>query len=268
MKKIYLILALGAMVAACSPNDNGNEVSGDDTTRYVCDFEGPGWNALIDNPQYNGELLYKQEGYSWYDPCTDLAHAVNNGSYGQYYYCGGMAVSNYCTTDYASATSYMEQLTVYAEAMHSGQNCIVSNGYHSSWSAYGMGDCPVLEFKSAAAYIESVWVANTCYSYTAAIAGLNKDGAKPLTAEQSIWVRATGYTLDAESNEVEGTSLDFYLYKDGKDALNGGWKKWDLSALGKVNKIKFDVQWNGEGGADNFMHPAYFALDDITVVKE
>jgi len=50
--------------------------------------------------------------------------------------------------------------------------------------------------------------------------------------------------------------------------LNGGWKKWDLSSLGKVNKVKFDVQWNGEGGADNFMHPAYFALDDITVVKE
>lgn len=25
---------------------------------------------------------------------------------------------------------------------------------------------------------------------------------------------------------------------------------------------------NGEGGADAFMHPAYFALDDITVVKE
>ena len=268
MKKIYLIFALGAMVAACSPDNNGNEVSGDDTTRYVCDFEGPGWNALIDNPQYNGELLYKQEGYSWYDPCTDLAHAVNNGSYGQYYYCGGMAVSNYCTTDYASATSFMEQLTVYAEAMHSGQNCIVSNGYHSSWSAMGFGDCPSLCFKTEAGCIESVWVANTCYSYTAAIAGLNKDGAKPLTAEQSIWVRATGYTLDAEGNEVEGSSLDFYLYKDGKDALNGGWKKWDLSALGKVNKVKFDVQWNGEGGADNFMHPAYFALDDITVVKE
>ena len=266
MKKIYLILALGAMVAACSPNDNGNEVSGDDTTRYVCDFEGPGWNAIIDNPQYGGDLLYKGENYSWYDPCTDLAHSNSAGGYeyeGVYYYTASafMAVSNYLSTDYAENGSSMEQLTVYGSAMHSGNNCAVCNGYKSTWG----DNRPTLSFRNEAAYIESVWVANTTYFYNVALNG--NDFAKPLATE-SVWVRATGYTLDAEGNEVEGSALDFYLYKEGKDALNGGWKKWDLSSLGKVNKVKFDVQWNGEGGADNFMHPAYFALDDITVVKE
>lgn len=266
MKKIFMILALGAMVAACSPNDNGNEVSGEDTTRYVCDFEGPGWNALIDNPQYNGDLLYKGETYSWYDPCTDLEHSNSAGGYewdGVYYYTASafMAVSNYLSTDYAENGSSMEQLTVYGSAMHSGSNCVVCNGYKST---YG-DNRPTLSFRNEAAYIESVWIANTAYFYNVALNG--NSFAKPLATE-SVWVRATGYTLDAEGNEVEGSSLDFFLYKDGKDALNGGWKKWDLSALGKVNKVKFDVQWNGEGGADNFMHPAYFALDDITVVKE
>lgn len=266
MKKIFLIFALGAMVAACSPDNNGGN-EGDDKNRVTLTFEGDYWNSLIDNAQYNGDLLYKQEGYSWYDEATDLSHSVNGGKYGSYYYMGGMAVSNFYSTDYSTAKTFMEQLTVYAEGAHSGSNCIVSNGYHSSWSAMGYGDCPVLEFKSAATYIESAWVANTCYSYSSAIGGLN-DQTPALTSEQSVWVRATGYTLDAEGNEVEGSSLDFYLYKGGKDALNGGWKKWDLSSLGKINKVKFDVQWNGEGGADNFMHPAYFALDDITVVKE
>lgn len=266
MKKIFLIFALGAMVAACSPDNNGNEVSGDETTRYVCDFEGPGWNALIDNPQYNGDLLYKGETYSWYDPCTDLEHSNSAGGYewdGVYYYTASafMAVSNYLSTNYAENGSSMEQLTVYGSAMHSGSNCVVCNGYKST---YG-DNRPTLSFRNEAAYIESVWIANTAYFYNVALNG--NSFAKPLTTE-SVWVRATGYTLDAESNEVEGSALDFYLYKDGKDALNGGWKKWDLSALGKVNKVKFDVQWNGEGGADNFMHPAYFALDDITVVKE
>ncbi len=266
MKKIFLIFALGAMVAACSPDNNGNEVSGDDTTRYVCDFEGPGWNALIDNPQYNGDLLYKGETYSWYDPCTDLEHSNSAGGYewdGVYYYTASafMAVSNYLSTDYAENGSSMEQLTVYGSAMHSGSNCVVCNGYKST---YG-DNRPTLSFRNEAAYIESVWIANTAYFYNVALNG--NSFAKPLATE-SVWVRATGYTLDAEGNEVEGSALDFYLYKGGKDALNGGWKKWDLSALGKVNKVKFDVQWNGEGGADNFMHPAYFALDDITVVKE
>ena len=32
----------------------------------------------------------------------------------------------------------------------------------------------------------------------------------------------------------------------------------------KVSKVKFDVQWNGNG---EFPHPAYFALDDISVVE-
>lgn len=262
MKKIFLILALGAMAASCSPDNN----DGNNRERVVLTFEGEYWDALIDNPQYGGELLYKNEGYSWYDDATGLSHSVNDGKYGSYYYMGGMAVSNYYSTDYASATTFMEQLTVFASGAHSGNNCIVSNGYHSSWSEMGYGDCPVLEFREGAAYIESAWVANTCYSYASAIGGLN-DQAPALSAEESIWVRATGYTVDSEENETEGSSLDFYLYKAGKAEFSG-WKKWDLSPLGKVNKVKFDVQWSGKGGADGFMHPAYFALDDITVIKE
>ena len=267
MKKIYLILALGAMVAACSPDNGGNNGNdGAGTTRITLDFEGDYWNALIDNAQYGGDLLYKGENYSWYDEATNLEHTNIASGYewdGVYYYTASafMAVSNYLSTDYAANGSSMEQLTVYGSAMHSGGNCVVCNGYKSS---YG-DNRPTLSFRNEVAYIESVWIANTTYFYNVAING--NDFAKPLTSE-SVWVCATGYTLDAEGNEIEGSALDFFLYKDGKDALNGGWKKWDLSSLGKVNKVKFDVQWNGEGGADAFMHPAYFALDDITVVKE
>lgn len=265
MKKIFFALALGAMVAACSPNDNGNEGGGDEKNRVTLDFEGDYWTSLIDNQQYGGDLLYKGATYSWYDEATDLEHANIAGGYeweGVYYYTASafMAVSNYLSTDYTENGSSMEQLTVYGSAMHSGSNCVVCNGYKSS---YG-DNRPTLSFHNDAAYIESVWVANTTYFYNVALNG--NDFAKPLTTE-SVWVRATGYTLDAEGSEVEGSSLDFYLYKAGKAAFEG-WSKWNLSALGKVNKIKFDVQWNGEGGADAFMHPAYFALDDITVVKE
>ena len=266
MKKIFMILALGAMVTACSPENNGNEGTGDGKIRVTLDFEGDYWTSLIDNLQYGGDLLYKGENYSWYDEATNLEHTNIASGYewdGVYYYTASafMAVSNHLSTDYENQGSSMEQLTVYGSAMHSGNNCVVCNGYKST---YG-DNRPTLSFRNEAAYIESVWVANTTYFYNVALNG--NDFAKPLTTE-SVWVCATGYTFDAEGDEVEGSSLNFYLYKDGTDALNGGWKKWDLSSLGKVNKVKFDVQWNGKGGADGFMHPAYFALDDITVVKE
>ena len=259
MKKIFMILALGAMVAACSPN-NGNEDDG--RTRVTLDFEGEKWNALIDNPQYNGELLYKQEGYSWYDEATDLYSTVNELWYTAAYWNGGLAISNYYTTDYTTTTSFMQQLTVLTEGAHSGNNCVVHNGYKCDM----MGDArSVLQFKTEAGFIESMWVAHTGYSYNSA--KLGNDMATPLTAEQSIWIEAKGYTIDAEGNEVESNAVTLYLYENGAASFSG-WKKWDLSSLGKVNKVKFDVQWNGEGGADKFMHPAYFALDDITVVKE
>lgn len=262
MKKLFLFLALGAMVVSCSPSDDRGGCLDDGKERVTLDFEGAYWDALIDNPQYNGELLYKQEGYSWYDEATDLYSTVNELWYTAAYWNGGLAVSNYYTTDYTTATSFMEQLTVFTEGAHSGNNCIVSNGYACEM----MGDArSILQFKTEAGFIESAWVAHTAYSYSSAVQG--NDMADALTAEQSIWIEAKGYTLDAEGNEVEGSAVTLYLYENGKASFSG-WKEWNLSALGKVNKVKFDVQWNGEGGSDKFMHPAYFALDDITVVKE
>ena len=264
MKKILFVLVLTALSVSCTSDQNGGD-EGDVKNRVTLTFEGDYWNSLIDNPQYGGDHLYKGETYSWYDAATDLEHTNIAGGYewgGVFYYTSSafMAVSNYLSTDYAENGSSAEQLTTYGSAMHSGSNCVVCNGYKSS---YG-DNRPTLSFRSEAAFIESVWVANTTYLHNVALNG--NDFAMPLSNE-SIWVRATGYTLDAEGNEVEGSSLDFYLYKEGK-VLFEGWSKWVLTALGKVKKVKFDVQWNGEGGADNFLHPAYFALDDITVVKE
>ena len=58
MKKIFLILALGAMVASCTPDNNGGN-EGNGKNRVTLTFEGDYWNSLIDNAQYNGDLLYK-----------------------------------------------------------------------------------------------------------------------------------------------------------------------------------------------------------------
>ena len=260
MKKILFVLVLTALSVSCTSDQNGGD-EGDVKNRVTLTFEGDYWNSLIDNPQYGGELLYSATPYFWYDEATNLEHQAGNTEWGGAYYPSAwMGVSNHLSTDYTSFATVQSQLTVYASAMHSGNNCLVCNGYKSSWG----DDRPTITFREEESYLESVWVANTTYLCGEAL--LDEGFASKLTTE-SIWVRATGYSLDRAGNEVEGTSLDFYLFEEGKLAFSE-WKKWDLTALGKVNKVKFDVQWNGVGGADNFLHPAYFALDDITVIKE
>lgn len=258
MKKILSILVFALAVVSCTPDEN---IVGGGATRTVLTFEGEEWNALIDTPQYGGELLYSATPYFWYDEATDLEHQASNSEWsGAYYPSAWIGVSNYLSTDYASFATSQSQLTVYASAMHSGSNCVVCNGYKSSW-----GDSrPTISFRNGAAIVESAWVANTTYLCGEA---LLDGGFAPKLTSESIWVRATGYTLDGAGNEVEGSSLDFYLFEEGKVAFSE-WKEWNLSALGKVDKVKFDVQWNGAGGADNFLHPAYFAIDDIAVIKE
>ncbi|MCS3024912.1 DUF4465 domain-containing protein [Bacteroides xylanisolvens] len=43
------------------------------------------------------------------------------------------------------------------------------------------------------------------------------------------------------------------------------WTKWDLSALGKVVKIDFNVTLGSNDNGYGFSQPAYFAYDDVAV---
>lgn len=236
----------------CAPEHSNHTVK-----RYLCNFEGAYWSALVDSPQYMGNLLYSETPYSWYDEKTDLASDSTNSEYdGVYYWGNGTALSNYFTTDYNSASTFMEQLTVCTEGAHSGSNCIVCTGYYSSNGDFR----PSIYFKNRRGFIESMWVANTTYLCSVAENGYRM--AEALADNQSIWIEAEGFTIE-DGKEVSAGISNFYLYKDGKPAFKG-WKKWYVTSLPMVDKIKFNLKWNGDG--DN-PYPAYFALDDITVVR-
>lgn len=75
---------------------------------------------------------------------------------------------------------------------------------------------------------------------------------------QDVLIHATGY--DAAGKETGTVTMTFA----SKDKLIKEWTKWDLSSLGKVAKVRFNMT----GGPDNgygFSMPAYYALDDITI---
>ena len=99
-------------------------------------------------------------------------------------------------------------------------------------------------------------VNSTCYFLSVAAKG--NALAPALEEGQDVLIHATGY--DAAGKETGTVTMTFA----SKDKLIKEWTKWDLSSLGKVAKVRFNMT----GGPDNgygFSMPAYYALDDITI---
>ncbi len=224
------------------------------------------WSDLIDSPQYGGMMLYGDSGYgmdepyTWWDKGnTELKHEMCM-AYGMYcYWGGGHAISNYSSTD-LSQGDYAHQLMVYGAAGHNGSaNFAVHFGYQDN-SPYNMSETlPAFEFGDGSEHvIESIWIMNTVYAMNCYISG------NGLTAKigPDDWVKlvATGY--DAAGNKTG--EVTFYTC-DGPDRIVRDWTRWDLTALGKVAKVEFNVTGSSDNGA-GFSQPAYFAYDDVTVL--
>ena len=238
---------------------------------------GNDWTSLIDDPQYGGKLLYGEgngfssleEAYTWADANnTWLTSTLCNG-YGSWcYWSGGHAVSNYATGDIADYGGYTTQLTIYKKGVsgltrtgggHNGSdNFAVHYGYMDG-SQYNMTEVlPSISFADGEArVIDSMYVTTTTYLLNCCING------NDLTANigENDWVKlvATGY--DANGEKTGETEL--YLVNGPKNIVMD-WTKWDLSGLGKVQKVEFNVTGSSDNGA-GFSQPAYFAYDDVIV---
>lgn len=80
-------------------------------------------------------------------------------------------------------------------------------------------------------------------------------------AGKDDWVKLVAIGYDEDGKEV-ATRPEFYLVGAEGNILE--WTKWDLSALGKVVKIDFNVTGSNDNGY-GFSQPAYFAYDDVAV---
>lgn len=233
---------------------------------YLLDYCGKNvsrWSDLVDSPQYGGPMLYNDYSsapYYWYDENnTGLFSELN---FGGPFWMGGEVISNYYDPDF-EGKNYTEQLTVSVKGGAAGAgghnrsaNFAVHNGHEDYFSQGRTGN---LHFADGVArIIDHMYVTNISYGLNSLVYG---DGFNQ-PAGETTWIKilATGY----DGNDEETGAAEFYLYKDGK-AVNE-WSKFDLSSLGEVVKVVFNIFGSEDmTGAYGLNFPAYFAYDDIAV---
>lgn len=268
MKKLLYACLATAFLAACNNDDNLPEDQQKDNfvvlTFEDADYAGSSatnyWSSLIDNPQYGGSLLNSAD-YYWYDEKN--TYLQSSGLPGAYHYAsGGQAVSNYVDTD-MSHGDYTYQLAIPVKDATTGfgghngsKNFCVHYGSVKD-ATFDNTDLPFIFFGDGTPrVIDHMYVAPTTY-----LLNVEKNGnsmASPLG--QNGWCKIVAYGIDADSN-LTG-KCEFYLYKDGKAVTE--WTKWDLSSLGKVLQVSFNME-GSDTGSWGLNTPAYFAYDDVAV---
>lgn len=236
----------------------------------------PNWSSLIDPKQYQGELLYGPSGtgsdtsfYYWADESnTMLAHEFPLNWGGYCYWGGGQAISHYVTGDTATYNGYLAQLTCYKEGLdslltsgggHNGSdNFCIHYGYHDN-SGYSAQNVPAIYFYDGEArVIDHMWINNTCYVISCMMKG------NSLTAKigENDWMKIVATGFDANGDKI-ATPAEFYLC-NGPENVVKDWTKFDLSVLGPVTRVEFNISGSSDNGY-GFSQPAYFAYDDLAV---
>ncbi len=244
------------------------------------DFEGASWDALIDNPQNGGKLLYGTlvdpenyiwegaENYSWSDGTTGLEFPGFPDSWGsRTFSSGGEAISNYVNPDY-SGKSAANQLEI-PVAPKSGKNFVVHYGnVDPTTKAVGTAPLyPMIKFSdNQARVIKSMDICLTNYLINSCVNGDAYFG--PISGETTIYAKAIAFdasgkaTLSSTIKLIEGTDAEAYKAGSKKFA----WKTWDLSALGATCGLILTVTGTDDCyGEWGFNAPSYFAYDNVVV---
>ena len=267
MKKLFFLSLMAVFFTACSEDHDVEE-----TKFFVLTFEDADyisypsvanyWSNLIDNPQYGGPLL-NGDDYYWFD--LGNTNLQSSGFSGEYKYAsGGHAVSNYVDTDLTHG-DYNHQLAVPIKDSKTGfgghngsKNFCVHYGAVANVTDLGNTNLPSLLFNSGITHvIDHMYVAPTTY-----LLNVEENGNEYASAlGQDGWLKIVAYGLSEDLIHQTG-KCEFYLYKDGQAVKN--WTKWDLSSLGRVHAVAFNME-GSDVGAYGLNTPAYFAYDDVTV---
>lgn len=264
---------------------------------YLITFEDA--NDYLAGTTSYGENLYSASGNDQYFGFPDLEAGVYfmiNENYGTTeYWNGGIAISNWCIRKNVDGNthdwwySYLNQCSVYnissGEDVRQGgagaggsDNFAVVYGYVDAYNTAYM-NYPEITF-DVAGTVSDLWICNTAYTYGVIMNGNHWDDdeddgwtgtAVPLKTlvdkdGKKGYLRVDAYGFNGEAPTNSGNPVSIYLADYNADADTGNvittWKEWNLSQLGNVTKIRFNVVGN-DSGQYGLNTPAYFCLDDI-----
>lgn len=282
--KSLLALAAGAMMTLASCSDEPDAPS---VYRRVISFENT--NITLAGPTSYGENLYADyDGRRFVAGSIELEKGVEfqfginpDETTGEYnFWNGGMVLSkwNYRTSPQGKAEdwwqTYENQCSVYNTASTDGSNAgagvdgsntfAVINGYSDQFNQKSAS----FNFSGGKEYmVEYLSYCPTSYVYGVVTNG-NPFGNEPGHGLKDVrgWVKltATGYNAAGQAVSTVEKYLCDYRTANNQVELPTTWQKWDLSSLGKVNKVEFNFS-GSDTGSWGLNTPAYLAIDDITI---
>ena len=269
-----IVLQDGVMAISGFGDPVGNHRSTSKLTGRAPNFTAISQNAVFGRvPELTVEV-YQPAAVATFEDVTDITEPVDGHmSVGteddddrEFFTSGDFAFNSGCMHDwdYWYWFGYANRTATNFESLDDQWNNIVGGGHDGS-ETYGVayaaafnGPCYV-ELLGEPTTVPGFYITNSSYAYNSMTGG--DSFAKKFGKGDWFKLTITGY--DAEDN-VTGTK-DYYL-ADLRDEQNAyiidDWRYVDLSVLGEVAKIGFELSStdNGDWGMNT---PAYFCFDDF-----
>jgi hypothetical protein len=176
------------------------------------------------------------------------------------YWSGGFIYSN--TTDVTTA-GYLNDFSAYAGTGGNG-----SANYAVNYGGTGINF-------GTEKIVSSIQLTNTTYSALSMLNGdsfgkvfgsVNNAQGNPDGTNGEDWFRLLIIGKDAQSISTDTVIFylaDYRFSNNSQDYIVNTWQTVDLSSLGEIQFLEFELQSSDEGGF-GINTPAYFALDNIT----
>ncbi len=231
-KSFFFVAALALTFVACEPK-------GDVADSFIATFE----EAAISPDSTNSEFIMKQDTSVFLKSGNFLVQqtVAYAGSY-----VTGAVVSNHTDTTFVDNNDAWKSV---ARGAHAGRNYVV--WYHNAWAPES------IRLEKAAA-VPGMYVCNSVYTYSSITKGDTYAGGP---FEDNDWLLLT--IKGTKGNEAKG-SVEFYLAR-GKNVVTE-WTYVDLSSLGEVDAITFDMT-GSRSGDYGLNTPSYFCIDDLGAKK-
>lgn len=261
MKNI-LIRAMIAIFALAAVACDKDEKSVD---TVVIDFEGEEYTSLVAKSSYSADVM--TQSYFWQDKKTTLcSRPLFNNAYGYTSYGGGCTLSSYNSNDLSKVGSYEYDLYIYNKkggnevkggGNRGSDNFLVTYGNYEPEIDPNNDMRPAIYFADGKArIIRGCYINSTTYFLN--IAQNGNAFSEALSEGDEVIISATGY----DHLGREGKTLSRTFARKGEYITE--WTRWDLSALGEVVKIKFNIT-GGPTTEWGMTSPRYIGIDDIEV---